>query len=97
MAAERRRRGKGFKGARRQRRIITGSSRRRPSTIVAALRTLSDASLETDQMAALDTRKSYTELPAAIGYRDEFQGMRLSKSIAANPLAIRNREAFTAL
>ncbi|TIW91826.1 MAG: DUF2865 domain-containing protein [Mesorhizobium sp.] len=35
------------------------------------LYTLSDASLETDQMVALDTRKPYTELPAAFRYRDD--------------------------
>ncbi|MFC3325880.1 DUF2865 domain-containing protein [Mesorhizobium cantuariense] len=35
------------------------------------LYTLSDASLETDQMIALDTRKPYTELPAAFRYRDD--------------------------
>ncbi|WP_244482857.1 DUF2865 domain-containing protein [Mesorhizobium sp. Root102] len=32
---------------------------------------MSDASLETDQMVALDTRKPYTELPAAFRYRDD--------------------------
>lgn len=31
---------------------------------------LSDPSLETDQMVALDTRKPYTELPAAFKYRE---------------------------
>ncbi|RUV18019.1 DUF2865 domain-containing protein [Mesorhizobium sp. M7A.F.Ca.MR.245.00.0.0] len=35
------------------------------------LYTLNDASLETDQMTALDTRKPYTELPAAFRYRDD--------------------------
>jgi len=35
------------------------------------LYTLSDASLETDKMVALDTRKPYTELPAAFRYRDD--------------------------
>ncbi|MER8574874.1 hypothetical protein NKH19_04005 [Mesorhizobium sp. M1338] len=45
-------------------------------------------------MAALDMRKP---VHRSAGGRDEFQGMQLSKSIAANALAIRNREAFTAL
>lgn len=35
------------------------------------LYTLSDASLETDNMVALDTRKPYSELPAAFRYRDD--------------------------
>ncbi|WP_246683108.1 DUF2865 domain-containing protein [Mesorhizobium sp. B2-1-3A] len=35
------------------------------------LYTLSDASLETEKMVALDTRKSYTELPSAFRYRDD--------------------------
>ncbi|MFD1987299.1 DUF2865 domain-containing protein [Mesorhizobium newzealandense] len=35
------------------------------------LYTLSDASLETDRMVALDTRKPYAELPAAFRYRDD--------------------------
>lgn len=35
------------------------------------LYTLSDASLETEKMAALDTRKPYTELPTAFRYRDD--------------------------
>ncbi|WP_258590262.1 DUF2865 domain-containing protein [Mesorhizobium sp. AR07] len=35
------------------------------------LYTLSDASLETDNMVALDTRKPYTDLPAAFKYRDD--------------------------
>ncbi|WP_027166601.1 DUF2865 domain-containing protein [Mesorhizobium sp. WSM3224] len=34
------------------------------------LYTLSDPSLETDQMVAVDTRKPYTELPTAFRYRD---------------------------
>lgn len=34
------------------------------------LYTLGDPSLETDQMVALDTRKPYTELPAAFKYRE---------------------------
>ncbi|TPJ65199.1 DUF2865 domain-containing protein [Mesorhizobium sp. B2-7-1] len=34
------------------------------------LYTLSDPSLETDQMVAVETRKPYTELPAAFRYRD---------------------------
>ncbi|MEI9415133.1 DUF2865 domain-containing protein [Mesorhizobium sp. Cs1321R2N1] len=35
------------------------------------LYTLSDISQETDSMVALDTRKPYTELPAAFRYRDD--------------------------
>lgn len=35
------------------------------------LYTLSDISKETDSMVALDTRKPYTELPAAFRYRDD--------------------------
>ena len=35
------------------------------------LYTLSDASLETEKMVALDTRKPYTELPSAFRYRDD--------------------------
>ena len=35
------------------------------------LYTLSDASLETDKMVAVDTRKPYTDLPAAFRYRDD--------------------------
>jgi hypothetical protein len=35
------------------------------------LYTLSDASLETEEMVALDTRKPYTDLPAAFRYRDD--------------------------
>ncbi|OBQ66440.1 DUF2865 domain-containing protein [Mesorhizobium erdmanii] len=35
------------------------------------LYTLSDASLETEKMLALDTRKPYTELPSAFRYRDD--------------------------
>ncbi|WP_245268849.1 DUF2865 domain-containing protein [Mesorhizobium loti] len=35
------------------------------------LYTLSDASLETEKMVALDTRKPYTELPTAFRYRDD--------------------------
>lgn len=34
------------------------------------LYTLGDASLETEKMVALDTRKPYTELPTAFRYRD---------------------------
>lgn len=35
------------------------------------LYTLSDPNLETDQMVAVETRKPYTELPAAFRYRDD--------------------------
>ncbi|WP_436261682.1 DUF2865 domain-containing protein [Mesorhizobium caraganae] len=35
------------------------------------LYTLSDASLETEEMVALDTRKPYKDLPAAFKYRDD--------------------------
>lgn len=35
------------------------------------LYTLSDPSLETDQMVAVETRKPYTELPTAFRYRDD--------------------------
>lgn len=35
------------------------------------LYTLGDASLETEKMVALDTRKPYTELPSAFRYRDD--------------------------
>lgn len=35
------------------------------------LYTLSDASLESEKMVALDTRKPYTELPTAFRYRDD--------------------------
>jgi hypothetical protein len=35
------------------------------------LYTLSDASLETEKMVALDTRKPYIELPSAFRYRDD--------------------------
>ena len=41
--------------------------------------TLSDPSLETDQMVAVETRKPYTELPTAFRYRDaaEFKACEL--------------------
>lgn len=45
------------------------------------LYTLSDPSLETDQMVAVDTRKPYTELPTAFRYRDaaEFKACDLKR------------------
>lgn len=45
------------------------------------LYTLSDPSLETDQMVAVETRKPYTELPTAFRYRDaaEFKACDLKR------------------
>ena len=45
------------------------------------LYTLSDPSLETDQMVAVETRKPYTDLPAAFRYRDaaEFKACDLKR------------------
>ncbi|MDX8523256.1 DUF2865 domain-containing protein [Mesorhizobium sp. MSK_1335] len=45
------------------------------------LYSLSDPSLETDQMVAVETRKPYTELPTAFRYRDaaEFKACDLKR------------------